>query len=227
MPRGYGFGGEIMRGKSISRTLINLRVNGTKLTGAGIDLGSKDGSASQYRFLEIDGTVEYTDLRPEREDVWAIDLEKPFPVSDQSQDFLMLFHVLEHLYDYRACIRESFRILKPGGMLIGAVPFLERIHPDPDDHFRYTKSTLTRMFSEAGFSPVMVEPIGRGPFTIAAHMIHGLVPTPPLKWVNAMVGVALDGALRRLSRKDWGPVYAIAYYFELEKPSAPKPSPIQ
>lgn len=209
---------EILRGKSLPRALVNIRVSRTRVQGEGIDLGSKDGSASQYRFLEICGEVKFTDLIPGRSDVEPIDLQRQFPIADDSQDFLLLFNVLEHLYDYRVCLAESFRVLKPGGVLVGSVPFLFMIHPDPDDHFRFTGSTLTRLFSEAGFAPVSVDPVGSGPVTASAHMILGLVPTRPLRMITAITASLLDGVLGMITRKDWSAVYPLAYFFLVEKP---------
>lgn len=43
-------------------------------------------------------------------------------VPDDSYDFVYCSHVLEHLHDPWAGIRSWFRILKPGGFLIVAVP---------------------------------------------------------------------------------------------------------
>jgi SAM-dependent methyltransferase len=50
-----------------------------------------------------------------------IDREK-FPFPDSSFDVLVASHVLEHLHDRAAVVKEMFRVLKPGGTLIVAVP---------------------------------------------------------------------------------------------------------
>ncbi len=43
---------------------------------------------------------------------------------DNSLDVVLSFEVLEHVPDYRAALRETFRVLKPGGALLMSVPFL-------------------------------------------------------------------------------------------------------
>jgi len=139
---------EILRGKSLGRVLQNIAFSHITVSGRGIDLGSKSNSSSYYRFLNVekDTKIIFTDLYPKAKEVLELDLEKEFPIPDNSQDFLILSNVLEHLYDYEFCVRESYRVLKNSGRLIGSVPFLHQIHYDPDDYFRYTKSSLTKIF---------------------------------------------------------------------------------
>ena len=54
---------------------------------------------------------------------------------DNSQDFVIINHVLEHLFDPVFAIRECFRVLKRGGTLVAAIP---------DKRFTFDKNrTLT------------------------------------------------------------------------------------
>jgi len=159
---------EVLKGKSLGRILVNLRLKTLTLEGEGIDLSAKTGTSSYYRFINTNKNTKiiYTDLYPSKSTkVLKVDLEDSIPVSNNSQDFLLLMNVLEHIFDYKTCITECYRVLKPQGRLIGCVPFLHKIHPDPDDYWRYTKSTLERIFGEAGFKEILVEPLGFGPLT--------------------------------------------------------------
>jgi SAM-dependent methyltransferase len=58
-----------------------------------------------------------------------LDVRKPFPLPDASFDFVYSEHMLEHLtYDEgQRCLRESLRVLRPGGTIRIATPSLERI----------------------------------------------------------------------------------------------------
>ena len=67
------------------------------------------------------------------------------PLADNFAAGIFCFHVLEHVRDDRACIRELYRVLQPGGEAIIMVPFMmdqteteEYGAPDPDmfDHVR-------------------------------------------------------------------------------------------
>jgi SAM-dependent methyltransferase len=54
------------------------------------------------------------------------------PVADRSVDFVIANHVLEHLVDPLAALREWLRVVRPGGHLYVAVPD----HANPLDHLR-------------------------------------------------------------------------------------------
>lgn len=168
------------------------------VSGEGIDLGAKSASSSYYRFLNVsEGTkILFTDLTTDRDNILLVNLEEEIPVADASQDFLILNNVLEHLYDYQTCVSEAFRVLKPNGRLIGAVPFFARIHVDPDDHFRYTFSTLMRLFEEVGFRQVVLTPLGYGPFSAAAVLLA------PVLRIRLLIFLLYVGAIGcdRLSR---------------------------
>jgi hypothetical protein len=78
---------EILKGKSLGRTLLNLRLRTVTLEGQGLDLGSKSGPSSYCRFFSIakDTKIIFTDLRPQSEKVLPVDLEKNITVADNSQ----------------------------------------------------------------------------------------------------------------------------------------------
>jgi predicted SAM-dependent methyltransferase len=58
-----------------------------------------------------------------------LDVRKPFPLPDASFDVVYSEHMLEHLSyaDGQHCLRESFRVLRPGGKIRIATPSLERL----------------------------------------------------------------------------------------------------
>jgi len=209
---------EIRKGKSLNRTLLNLRCASVELRGEGIDLGSKDGSASQYRFLKTDGaSIIYSDLHPKTSNIIQLDLMRSFPLESDSQDFVLLFHVLEHLPDPNLCLQEACRILKPGGRLIGVVPFLHRVHPDPEDYFRYTKSALVLLAKRAGFAEFQIDGIGVGPNVAALSILFGFVKTRPLKAMAAAFAITADRMLDLVTKKRWVDVYPTGYFFEMMK----------
>ena len=64
-----------------------------------------------------------------RSDVVYLDVRRRFPLPSGSFDAVFSEHMLEHLTyaDGQRCLRESFRVLKPGGRVRIATPSLERI----------------------------------------------------------------------------------------------------
>lgn len=67
-----------------------------------------------------------TDLMPVRRDVLFLDAKKKFPFNNAVFDYVFMEHLIEHLKfeDGEKCIRECYRISKPGGKLRFSTPDL-------------------------------------------------------------------------------------------------------
>lgn len=61
---------------------------------------------------------------------------------------MMCTEVLEHVEDYQTLVNEVYRVLKPGGSAIFTIPWSARYHYIPYDYFRYTPSSLQKIFSK-------------------------------------------------------------------------------
>jgi len=112
------------------------------------------------------------------------DAEQEWPIESKSFDAVLFINVLEHLYHYQTAVKEARRILKDGGRVVVMVPFLFNVHGSPGDHFRYTKSTLMRVFSEAGFTHIEVTELGTGAFSVMYHLLLGFIPW---KWLGRLL----------------------------------------
>ncbi len=107
----------------------------------------------------------------------SADLNEPLPLADRGYDTVLLTDVLEHLNRPRELLHEVCRILAPGGMLIGSVPFMYWLHEEPHDYFRYTQHALRRMAEEAGLVVHRIEPYGGGTdvlMDVAAKLVRDL-----------------------------------------------------
>lgn len=80
------------------------------------------------------------------------------PLATGSADAVVASHLLEHLPDPGSAIREVRRVLRPGGIFLGVVPFMFSIHGDPHDYFRFTHDGLKVLMSD--FTSVTIEPYG-------------------------------------------------------------------
>ena len=69
---------ELLRGKSLSRTLLNVNLRDIKLSGEVLDLGSKSSNASYNRFLQKDEncTMTFSDWHESGEDIINLNLEE-------------------------------------------------------------------------------------------------------------------------------------------------------
>jgi SAM-dependent methyltransferase len=140
------------------------------------------------------------------------------PASDGHYDTVLFLNVMEHIYNHQHIANEVVRIVKPGGQLIGFVPFLMWYHADHRDFFRYTHEALHNIFTQAGASTITIEVIGKGPFLAAAHMV---LQSFPRFMRPAIFGLflLLDIGYGALKKKGARP-YALGYYFKIIKPHA-------
>lgn len=88
------------------------------------------------------------------------DITKPLEFSDNFCEIVTLSNTLEHVPNPQEVLKEVYRILKPGGILVGSVPFLIRLHQEPYDFYRYTNFALDYLLKNAGFLKIEVENIG-------------------------------------------------------------------
>jgi len=64
------------------------------------------------------------------------------PYEDNVFDFVVSDQVFEHLEDPQKAMNESYRVLKKGGIAIHTTCFINYIHPDPIDLWRFTPEGL-------------------------------------------------------------------------------------
>lgn len=173
---------ELWRGKDLYRMLMNAECVNYELHGTVLDVGSGVNLASYHRFFKKAADVKIIsldiagDVSGEAHHA-RIDLEHDvLPYADASIDSVIAFNILEHIYDHAFLISEIKRVLRPGGRVIGAVPFLVGYHPDPHDYWRYTSESLRRIFVERGFRDIHIEAFGYGPFAAGYAQIELLLP---------------------------------------------------
>jgi SAM-dependent methyltransferase len=74
------------------------------------------------------------------------------PFAEGSIDRIRADSVLEHLAYPHHVIRECLRVLRPGGAMLLATPWVFNLHGYPDDYLRYSPSFYERACREAGFA---------------------------------------------------------------------------
>lgn len=207
---------ELWRGKSLARIFLNASLQKYSVTGKILDLGSKSNAASYRRFLQYQEphSVTYTDLEA-GEGIVALDLERAFPIPENHFDAITCFNVLEHVYSYEHVLRESFRVLKSGGIFIGATPFLVNCHPDPHDFFRYTHEAVDCAATAAGFVVDHIVSLGIGPLTAACALQLHLWPRV-LRPFIALLAIGLDMLLTKCKPAQRG-AYPLGYVYVFKK----------
>ena len=85
------------------------------------------------------------DIYPYPEIDIVCDLTRINPFKPGSFDAILLLNVLEHVYDTQAMMASLSELLKPGGLLIIAIPFMVKMHQVPVDYVRLTEFSLQRL----------------------------------------------------------------------------------
>jgi SAM-dependent methyltransferase len=96
-------------------------------------------------------------------------LGNKIPFKENHFDFLICTEVLEHVENYQQLVDEIYRVLKPNAKALITIPWSARFHYIPYDYFRYTPTTLLKMFSH--FKDIEIIPRGTDVTSIAAKLI--------------------------------------------------------
>ncbi len=140
------------------------------------------------------------------EEYWydlKFDLEKIFPLEDEFYDNITCFNVLEHIFEHQNVVDESYRVLKKWWTAVFATPFMFNVHGSPDDYFRYTKSSLLRIFIKWWFSKnnIQIEEMWKWIFSVIYQMINWLIPTKILKLLIKNILILIDILLAKISKR--------------------------
>ena len=137
--------------------------------------------APELAFMEILGRLQHLEYLPgdkmvegygDQKGVHNLDLTA-LDLPDARFDLVICNHVLEHIPDDRAAMREMYRVLAPGGQAVITVPVredLQHTYEDPTittpaqrrkhfgqwDHVRFYALDLKERLQEAGFQAVVV-----------------------------------------------------------------------
>ena len=136
------------------RTLVDEYLNRHKkaMTGHVLDIGGKRKNIRGTFFPPKHSNVRWECLNIDK--ATQPDYCCPasnIPLEDNSLDCLLLCEVLEHVDNPEEVLRECHRILKPSGQGFITMPFLYRIHADPYDYQRWTKTKLNNVLTSCGF----------------------------------------------------------------------------
>jgi SAM-dependent methyltransferase len=117
-----------------------------------LDFGA---GTSPYDFLFPNSKYLKADITPDTApDLLITDGE--LTEEDESFEVILSTQVLEHVYDPQKYLREVYRLLKPQGKFLLALPCLYEDHKCPNDYQRWMRQGLERDLKNAGFKKVRI-----------------------------------------------------------------------
>ncbi len=90
------------------------------------------------------------------------------PFKDNTFSLVVLAQVLEHVFDPEAAVNEVYRVLKPGGTIVGGVSFLEPYH---FSYFNLSHRAVQDILMSAGFKQICIEAGVTGIVLILARIL--------------------------------------------------------
>jgi SAM-dependent methyltransferase len=121
----------------------------------GVDLGIGDKS---WNYRGLDALADLTAL----------------PFLNASFSACINIVTLEHVREPQRVICEIARALVPGGRLLLIVPHEWEVHQQPHDFFRYTRYGVEHLLRHAGFTTIVIEPMGGYFRLMARRLLNGL-----------------------------------------------------
>ena len=179
------------------RELLYKKLSTIKLEGKVLDLGGSKNSG-YHELLGGNNVITVANMYGSETPDLKVDLENEFPISNEEFDAVICVNVLEHIYNYKGVLKESYRVLKQNGKVVIAVPFLVQIHPSPKDYWRFSGMTLNKILGEAGFVDIEIYPIGTGVFFSLSQIFYNFLHFNIVRYIANLVAKFIDSIVRAI-----------------------------
>ena len=170
----FNFIKQVFQGKSIYRILFNWQVQKhcRDLTGVCLDLaGGKEPSYYKYWSFEKSAKIIKTDYNQDKSPDLKVDLNSVLSFKSSSIDNIFFFNAIYIIKEPEKLLKEINRILKKGGKLFIASPFIFNEAKEPDDYRRLTSQGLENLLKQGGFEEFQIISFGER-FTAGIHLWH-------------------------------------------------------
>lgn len=163
------------RGLPIDRHFVEgfLRDHSSDIRGAVLEV--KDDGYTRRFGTGVD-RADVLDIDPDNPAATVVaDLSHAPQIPDNTYDCVLLTQVLHLIYDMPAAVRESRRILRPGGVLLATMPAVSRCSRASleSDFWRLTPAAARRLFGES-FGQAHVGVTGVGNAVLGAAFLMGV-----------------------------------------------------
>lgn len=124
------------------------------------------------------------------------------PFRSESFDGVICVAVLEHVKDPFQVARELQRVLKPGGFLYCAVPFLQPLHAFPHHYYNMTQEGLCNLFGGLNFERKWV-PLSLHPMTAIKWILRRYYEGLPWMQQVRFMGMTMRDVMNLPDFQQW------------------------
>jgi len=149
-----------------------------------LDVGCGTGWLAEHfsDYTGIDGSPDAVDAaKAKGRSILLGDVNEPLPFEDATFDGVVLKDLLEHVGDPVAVVRETRRVLKPGGRVFASSPDAQRWVWDDYTHRRpFTRKAFRLLFADQGFTVAQAgyESVMPGTSIVSRRMPGNRRPAP-------------------------------------------------
>lgn len=154
--------------------------------GNSVDLFRKVKSDVNWHGVDIVGSPEVKKRMRKSDFISSFNgLNLPYP--DHYFDLIFCHQVLEHVRNPDALINDAFRVLKPKGLFLGFVSYMEPYHSY--SLFNFTPYGIVRVFGDAGFDVKEIRPGGDAWLLINRQLFNRSKVLRPIWNHNFLYGI--------------------------------------
>lgn len=157
---------------TLRRYYLDKALSEHRFSGKILDVGGKKNKKRGFFRPDLSSvdTWEYLNTDASTNPDYCCSAES-IPVGSNVYTQVLLAEVVEHLRDPETVLKEVYRVLEKGGILIMSMPFLYAIHADPYDYQRWTPEKIKIEMNLAGFDSVDIKPMG-SIFSVIYDLFH-------------------------------------------------------
>ena len=196
----------IIKHNSPCRALQIIESKNFELGGDCLEVGNFDlNKKSFFNFFKLKNknNFYFADIKKKlkKKNYYFFNLEKKNNLNKKFEN-VIIFNVLEHVYDVENGIKEVKKIMKSNGRMIISTPFIYRYHHAPSDFNRPTLDFYIKIAKKCNLKIIFKKNLGTGPFLASYSLIHNLLKKIyPINLLVLIVSIIFDTLLNLLSKK--------------------------
>ena len=210
----------ILKKNSPCRTLQKIEARKFKLYGNSLEIGNIEfNNKSFFNDFKLNkkNKIFFSDIiKIRKKNYFIFDLEKKNNLKKKFNN-IIIFNVLEHVYEIDKAFKELKKLLKPKGKIYISTPFLYRYHSAPKDYYRFTLDFYEKIARKHKIKIIYKKSLGTGPFFGSYSVMHNILNFVfPLNILIATVLIFFDKIINIFS-KNLKYIYPICNFIVFRK----------